>query len=158
MTQMSQRINTAVAWAQIEAQHAQRKRLADEVRPQNKVAILTALAAADIASVIVNFDGAGDSGQIEDVSAFADDVPVELPATNVEIATPVWDGTGCETRNLHLREAIEQFAYDLLEETHDGWEINEGAYGEFSFDVAGNTIRLDYNERVETTEFSGHEW
>ena len=41
MTQMSQRIDTAVAWAQVEAQHAQRKRLADEVRPQNKAAILT---------------------------------------------------------------------------------------------------------------------
>lgn len=158
MTDTGQRIDAAIAWAQIEAQHAERNRLADEVRPRNKAAILAALAAAGIAYVIVTFDGSGDSGQIEDVSAFADGVVVDMPVTEAEISTPSWDGSGFESRNLRLHDAIEQLAYDLLEETHDGWEINEGAYGEFSFDVAGNAIRLDYNERVETTEFSGHEW
>jgi hypothetical protein len=146
MTDTGNRIDAAIAWAQIEAQHAERNRLADEVRPRNKAAILAALAAAGIAYVIVTFDGSGDSGQIEDVSAFADGVIVDMPVTEAEISTPSWDGSGFESRNLRLHDAIEQL------------EINEGAYGEFSFDVAGNAIRLDYNERVETTEFSGHEW
>jgi hypothetical protein len=39
---------------------------------------------------------------------------------------------------------------------HGGWENNEGAYGEFTFDVAQRTITLDYNERVETSEYSQH--
>ena len=32
--------------------------------------------------------------------------------------------------------------------THDGWENSDGAYGDFTFDVAERTITLDYNERL----------
>ena len=45
---------------------------------------------------------------------------------------------------------------NALAQTHGGWENNEGAYGEFTFDVAQRTITLDYNERVETSEYSQH--
>ena len=81
-----------------------------------------------------------------------------LLSVQVEIATPLWDGSGTETHSLTMHDAIERLAYDLLEETHGGWENNEGAYGEFVFDVAGRTIRLEYNERVMETEYSEHEW
>ena len=158
MTEVIPSYDPAVAWAAIEAQHAARIRLADEVRPANKTAILAALAAAGITSVIVTFDGSGDSGQIEGVDARIGDTATGLPATTVEITSPLWEGAGLETRTLPLAEAIEQIAYDLLEATHDGWENNEGAFGEFTFDVAEDVIRLDYNERFETSEYSGHEW
>ena len=81
-----------------------------------------------------------------------------LPNVQVEIATPLWDGSGTETHSLTMHDAIERLAYDLLEETHGGWENNEGAYGEFVFDVAERTIRLEYNERVMETVYSEHEW
>lgn len=55
-----------------------------------------------------------------------------------------------------MKEAIERLAYDFLEETHDGWENNEGAYGDFLFDVAARTITLNYNERLETSEYTQH--
>ncbi len=158
MTEVTPSYDPATAWAAIEAQHAARTRLADEVRPANKTAILAALAAAGITSIVVTFDGSGDSGQIEGVDARIGDTATELPVTNVEIASPLWDGAGVDTRTLPLAEAIEQIAYDLLEETHDGWENNEGAFGEFTFDVAEDVIRLDYNERFETSEYSGHAW
>ena len=158
MTEVIPSYDPAAAWAAIEAQHASRTRLADEARPANKAAILAALAATGITSVVVTFDGSGDSGQIESVDPRIGDTATKLPATDVEIASPVWDGSGVETRTLPLAEAVEQLAYDLLEETHGGWENNEGAFGEFSFDVAGSAIRLDYNERIETSEYSGHEW
>ena len=158
MTDVTPSYDPAAAWAAIEAQHAARTRLADEVRPANKTALLDALAAAGISSVVVTFDGSGDSGQIEGVDARIGDTATELPATAVEITSPLWEGAGLETRTLPLAEAIEQIAYDLLEEAHDGWENNEGAFGEFTFDVAEDVIRLDYNERFETSEYSGHEW
>ena len=158
MTEASSSYDPAAAWAAIEAQHAARSRLADEVGPVNKAAILAALAAAGITSVIVTFDGSGDSGQIESIDARIGETATELPATDVEITSPLWDGSGVETRTLPLAEAIEQLAYDLLEDTHDGWEINEGAFGEFTFDVAEGAIRLGYNERVESSEYTGHEW
>ncbi len=59
---------------------------------------------------------------------------------------------------LPLAEGIETLAYDVLESVHDGWENNEGAFGEFTFDVGARTIRLEYNERYETSELSEHEF
>lgn len=55
-----------------------------------------------------------------------------------------------------MKEAIERLAYDFLEETHGGWENNEGAYGDFLFDVTERTITLNYNERIETSEYTQH--
>jgi len=55
-----------------------------------------------------------------------------------------------------VKEAIERLAYDFLEETHGGWENNEGAYGDFLFDVTERTITLNYNERIETSEYTQH--
>ena len=158
MTDTTPSYDAAALWAAVEAQHTARTRLADELGPTNKTAILAALAVAGITIVVVTFDGAGDSGQIESVDARIGEVAAELPVTEVEIGSPLWDGSGVEIRTLSLRDAMEQVAYDLLEDTHDGWEINEGAFGEFIFEVAEGAIRLDYNERVGTTEYSCHEW
>ena len=52
--------------------------------------------------------------------------------------------------------AIEHMAYELLGQTHGGWENNAGAYGEFIFDVAAETITLEFNMRFEDSEFFEH--
>ena len=155
----AQPVQDAVAvWQQMIAQDDARSRLAEEALPGNKAALFDALAAAGITSVVVTFDGAGDSGQIESIDARIGDDVAMLPTCDIETATPGWDGSELQRRMLPLSEAIEQLAYAFLEETHGGWENNEGAFGEFTFDVAERTIQLDYNERVESSEYSGHEW
>ena len=57
-----------------------------------------------------------------------------------------------------VQEAVETLVYDLLRQTHGGWEINDGAYGEFVFDVAERTIKLDHNERYASSEKFSHEF
>ena len=126
--------------------------------PANKANLFSALGDAGITCVTVTFDGYGDSGQIENIEAKAGEEIADLPDTLVEIARTEFYSDEIHRRTQSLPEAIESICYLILEAKHGGWENNEGAYGEFSFDVAANTIRLDYNERVETTEFSGHEW
>lgn len=158
MTDAAPAYDPAAAWAQTEAQHAARARLADEALPANKAALFDALAAAGITSVLVAFDGSGDSGQIEDIDVTRDQEPAPLPSVSVEIATPVWDGSGLDRRTMPIAEAIEALAYAFLEDTHGGWENNEGAYGEFRFHVSERSIQLDYNERFETSEYHGHAW
>jgi len=158
MSDTQQTIDPAALWAQIEAQHAARARLAEEALPQNKAALFHALAAAGITSVLVIFDGVGDSGQIESIDATINGAPADVPGVQVEIATPAWDGSGLDRRTCAMPDAIETLAYHFLEETHGGWENNEGAYGEFTFTVAERTIALDYNERIETSEYHGHKW
>ena len=158
MTEAQPTQDAVAVWQQMIAQDDARTRLAEEALPGNKAALFDALAAVGITSVVVTFDGAGDSGQIEGVDARIGDAVAMLPICDIEVATPAWDGSKLQRRMLPLGEAIEQLAFAFLEETHGGWEVNEGAFGEFTFDVAERTIRLDYNERIESSEYSGHEW
>ena len=130
--------------------------LSRAIRPANKAALFDALAATGITSILVHFDGSGDSGQIEDIDAAAGDQPRDLPSGEIEIAHVHLGDPDIERTKLSVREAIESLAYDFLGQTHGGWEDNEGAYGEFTFDVAQRTITLEYNERVMTSEYSQH--
>jgi hypothetical protein len=57
-----------------------------------------------------------------------------------------------------LKGIIETLAYDLLESEHGGWENNEGAYGEFRFDVADRTITLGCHIRLSSSEYSETSW
>jgi hypothetical protein len=139
------------------ARERERERLEAEARPANRTALFNALDRLGAARAVVVFDGYGDSGQIESIEAFtADDTPVPLGDERIPITRPVWDGSGVETEELTLADAVEALACLFLEQTHGGWENNEGAYGEFSFDVADRTITLEYNERLMTSEYHEH--
>lgn len=132
---------------------------AAELHPANKAALFAVLRNADISKVIVRFDGYGDSGQIEEITAFgADGTECPLPDLPVTIRKIYFGQDEPETLSEPLAEAIETLAYAFLESTHGGWENNEGAFGEFSFEVAAGSITLDYNERYETSEHYSHEF
>jgi hypothetical protein len=144
------------SWAKREAQRAE---LASQILPQNKEALFDALALAGVATVIVTFDGCGDSGQIEDITArAADDCEMELPDEKIEIALLRWHADEPQPVATGLRDAIEQLCYEFLGQTHGGWENNDGAYGEFSFDVGNRTIALEHNQRFASSELYTHEW
>jgi hypothetical protein len=111
----------------------------------NKAAVFDALAAANITRVIVEFDGEGDSGQINGVIVFRDRASADLPATTVSLRQLSWGATEPVTTNSDLHEAIERLCYDYLEESHGGWENNDGAYGEFHFDVVERSVEQPYS-------------
>ena len=117
----------------------------------NKAAIFAALAAAGIELVLVTFDGEGDSGQIEDVTAGRNDQSVDLPDAKVTLLQASWDKADPDISEVDLREAIETLCYDFLEEDHGGWENNDGAFGEFRLDVAARTVELEFNFRYTDT-------
>jgi hypothetical protein len=122
----------------------------------NKRAVFDVLATTNITLVSVEFDGEGDSGQITGLLAFRNDESIELPATNVTIQRVSYGDTEPVTAASPLREAIETLCHDLLGESHGGWEINDGAYGEFRFDVATRTIELEFNARFTDVSTSSH--
>ena len=130
--------------------------LVAQLQPANKAALLRALAKAGIARVIMYFDGAGDSGQFESIDAFdAMNGTVILPDVPVEILQVRWNADCATPVILPLAQALETHAYALLGSAHPGWENNDGAYGEFTFDVPSGTILLDHSARyTETEEFS----
>jgi hypothetical protein len=137
-------------------QERARKRLPDEILPANKTAFFDALAAAEVRSITVQFDGYGDSGQIEEIEIDSPKPQVALLDAEIEFAQPTPDCHGVAHSSMTIREAIEHFVYGFLRDTHAGWEIDEGAYGEFKFDVASRRITLAYNERFTESEFSEH--
>jgi hypothetical protein len=141
------------AWDRREREHLSR---ADDLLPANKTALFDALATANITAVVVTFDGYGDSGQIENIEAKAGDEIVTLPPGAIEIARPVWGSNDIDRRSLSIHDAIEALVYSFLGQTHDGWENSDGAYGDFTFDVADRTITLDYNERRMESDYSQH--
>ncbi len=142
-------------WDQKERTYRER---AKEALESNKQILFKLLASRGITTVIVNFDGYGDSGQIEDIVAQIGSATVELPGEQIEILDPIWDSGEVSQKTCVPRDAIEAMSYDFLEQTHSGWENNDGAYGDFTFDVAEGTITLDYNERYTSSENYTHEF
>ena len=139
-----------------EMQAAAQAKLDAELFALNKTALLNALALAGVTRVVVSFDGYCDSGQIENVEAQAGDDPATMPSAAIEFAEVVWDQTEPKRSFISIAEAVESLAYDVLEKAHCGWENNDGAYGDVIFDVADETITLDYNERYTASENNTH--
>ena len=146
----------AINWDEVTARSATHNRLIAKARPINRAALLQALADAGITLVVVSFDGYGDSGQIENVESQRGDTVVTLPAIEIDWLRTDWTTEQNQHERASLRHAIETVVYDCLEETHQGWEINDGAYGEVTFDIAERTITLDYNERFTDSEYFQH--
>ena len=124
-----------------------------EANTLNKAAVFDALATVGIATVNVTFDGEGDSGQIQDITA---DDSEQIPDNRIELLQTEW-GTGkLDSSQGTLRDAIETLCYDYLEQEHGGWENNDGAFGEFTFSVADRTIALEFNGRFSDFHTSSH--
>jgi hypothetical protein len=158
MTEVVSPSDAAAIWARIVERDAARQRILAETQPRNMAAIFEALAAASITSVIVVFDGYGDSGQVDSIDARNGDAPVDMPAAEIGFADIANADCSISVRQLPVADAIEALVYHLLYETHAGWENNDGAYGEFTFDVNACSIALDHNSRFTDVESFEHRW
>lgn len=139
-----------------EINYARHKELRAKANEANKSVLFDALASTSITSIHVDFDGEGDSGQINGVAAFYGDESATLPSTTIAIQTVSWGKTEIPTAQSTLEKAIETLCYDYLEQTHGGWENNDGGYGEFRIDVAKRTIELEFNGRFTDTWTDNH--
>ena len=145
--------------AQIMAEQAERDAAEVALHARNKEVLFDGLRLVGIAHVLVSFDGSGDSGLIESIDARSDlDKSVILPAAQITYAGIDWQ-TGAPTeRRLTLEGAVEELVYDLLSDTHSGWQDNDGAYGEFCIDARARSIHLKFNERFTSSELFTHDF
>lgn len=128
--------------------------------------LFAACAHLKIKKIEVIFDGAGDSGQIEKTTFYNEKSEEVRPVVDlgecVVVVGRTFVGSGWEditkTTELTLEEAAEQIAYDILEERHAGWEINEGAYGKIHFDIDEFKVLCKFNERIVETNYSEYEF
>ena len=145
---------------------------ADQLKKADRVKyhanlLFDTLAQTKVSSIEVSFEGCGDSGQIESVDytdangkgideAYLDKVIVKGSA---KTSYHQWDEkkkklVKTEATEGNVREIIEEVCYDKLGASHGGWELNEGSYGTFSFDVSTRKVTLEYNERIEEVRTS----
>jgi hypothetical protein len=106
--------------------------------------IYRALRELGIKTVRLTYSGSCDSGCINEVEALNNDdklvvlpqtlTPYTFTHTTYDFQAGGYSTTTSETKELPLSEAVEQWCYDLLEEHHPGWEINEGSSGEMIID------------------------
>jgi hypothetical protein len=113
----------------------------------NKDAVFDLLAAAEITSVSVGFDGEGDSGQISEIIAFKNTEMGTLPERVLTILEASWSTGKLDSRQTKLCEAMETLCFGYLSQDHGCWQDNDGAFGQFIFDVTGRTIELEFNAR-----------
>jgi hypothetical protein len=128
----------------------------DDVRARNKAIVFAALAEAGIHKVTVEYDGSGDSGQIEDVAAWnAGDTRIQFPSEiNIQLISEIPEHPLPEQS---FEAAVETLAWDYLE-IYSGWENNDGAFGTFVFDVPARTVTLEHNERYTEVNTTSHEF
>ena len=145
-------------FATFTANYARYRQTLNKANALNKALIFEALAAAGITALTIDFDGEGDSGQIDGIGARAGDTPVTVPATPITLHRVPWDSDQRQTVETTLPDAIETLCYAYLEQEHEGWENNDGAYGLFECDVAARTIHLDFNARFTDVHHSSHDF
>lgn len=125
-----------------------------------KAKLYAKLARLGIATVLISYDGCGDSGCIESLEARdRAGQMVQLPdrPVTIELVDTKWNSSKMETerfivrRKVLVEEAIKSWCYDLLELHFSGWEINEGAQGTIAIDIAKKTATLEHDQNVMTT-------
>ena len=105
-----------------------------------------------VESFRVEYSGSGDSGEIEEISIKPDNLKIK-----VDVGTwKKFDQQSFEYKETNepksLETFIEDFCYELLEDNHSGWEINEGQSGAIEWDIKENDLSHNYTTYIEHSE------
>ena len=161
-TTSAPRLDMALLYARIEQDRRERASRTRETR----AAVLVFLRDAGIEQVEATYDAYGDSGNIETVTL--------LPALLVQAASEAAGAVPCATAATSQGEAgldapkevwitaeqerqISDLLWDVVYDLHPGFENNDGAYGEISWDIRADSITIEHAERFTDTNHFTHE-
>lgn len=114
---------------------------------QAKSQLLDVLARLNIATASIAYDGVSDSGQTEFTSA------TSIDGQHVDVNAVMALGD----ESIVLNRLLDDFAWLVLGELHDGAWNNDGCFGTFTVDVAGRTIELEHYDRYVETNLTSTE-
>ncbi|MFG6588982.1 DUF6878 family protein [Sulfitobacter sp. MOLA879] len=117
------------------AQMLETQRRAAEQRVEIRAALLTELRALGVTNIEVQYEGYGDSGNVEDVVVSPDTI----------------------TLKEDLRRRVEDFGWDFAYALSPGFENNEGGYGELNWAIEADKIDVSHSNRYIASETTEHE-
>lgn len=133
-----------------------------------RVQLVERLKALGVERVEVEYDGCGDSGDIQGVKADVQKAgkwePVELggQSITVESQESIYDDASKEykrvpcQRTSTLEEALGDFATDFLAFLGIDWYNNEGGFGRIVLNIGDGEVTAEHNYRIESSEYSEH--
>lgn len=126
------------------------------------VALTTQLKMLGVATVGIVFSGAGDSGEVEAVYLHnANDEVVDMQTDMVAWTKQVYGEQKPETKQVMLRDALEDIGYRVLDETGMDWYNNDGGQGTVYLKVDSGevfTVRVDMEINITQTEDHNFEY
>ena len=96
-----------------------------------------------IVQVIIHYSGAGDSGQTDDISI--------KPEKRDEMLDEKLES------GKTIREALDEFAWQGIEENEGGFYNNDGGDGQIIFDVNERTVKMEHNNNVMDRVYSEYD-
>ena len=117
------------------AQMLEAQQRAAEQRVVTRVALLSELRAVGVTKIEVQYEGYGDSGNIEAVVVTPDTISLSE----------------------ELRRRVEDFGWDFAYALSPGFENNEGGYGELTWALEADKIDVSHSNRYIETNTTEHE-
>ena len=117
------------------AQMLEAQRRAAEQRVETRAALLTELRGLGVTGLDVQYEGYGDSGNVEEVVVTPDTI----------------------TLTEELRRRVEDFGWDFAYALSPGFENNEGGYGELTWVLETDKIDVSHSNRYIETNTTEHE-
>ena len=115
--------------------------------------LMLELSGMGVTGILIRYDGAGDSGQIEEIQYCTKPIDaVEDVEDNVHFDSPELCVLSSD-----LKSRIEDFTYRKLLEDIEDWYNNEGGYGTVSIMVPSGQYSIDNNIRIIELENYTHE-
>lgn len=118
---------------------------------RNKRILLSTLRQAGITQVTVTYVGMGDSGSVDGVETempegtyFDAMAPVALHAQRATYNDGTWQTIEVE-QPMPIEQALRDFADEIVDWLHSGWEDGDGASGSVVFDCAADNVRVEHD-------------
>jgi len=105
-----------------------------------------------VESFRVEYSGSGDSGEIEEIFYEPNNLKVDVDVGTWKKFDQQSFGYKETNEPKPLKDFIEDFCYELLEDNHGGWEINEGQSGAIEWDIKENDLSHNYTTYIEHSE------
>jgi hypothetical protein len=123
------------------------------------VALTSQLKMLGVATAVIVFAGQGDSGEVEEVYL---DNPngeiIEMPTDMVAWTKQVYGEQKSETKQVKLRDALEDIGYRVLDETGMDWYNNDGGQGQVYLKVDGEVFTVRVDMEINYTSHENHEF